>query len=106
MVEAPLAPHHLRGEEWSWYSLDQFPAAAIDLLVVDGPPGAVGPCARYPAGPMLFRRLSPAAAVFVDDASREGEKRALARWMDENPALTCELLPLEKGCAVLRRRPP
>jgi predicted O-methyltransferase YrrM len=102
---APLREHRLQGETWSWYdfSTDAL-REPIDLLVVDGPPRTVHPLVRYPALPVLHAKLSPAAVVLLDDAKREGEKQVVARWQREFPELELELLPHEKGTAVLRRR--
>ncbi|HOX43090.1 MAG TPA: class I SAM-dependent methyltransferase [Myxococcota bacterium] len=102
---APLREHRLQGETWAWYD---FSADAlgepIDLLVVDGPPRTVHPLVRYPAVPVLHGKLSPKAIVLLDDARREGETQVVARWQREFPEFELELLPHEKGTAVLRRR--
>ena len=103
ILEAPLTPHTLDGREWSWYRLDALPSIKFDMLVIDGPPETTGPLARYPAGPLLFPHLTPGASVFLDDAHRDDEKEAVARWVRERPDLTCIWVPSEKGCAVLRQ---
>ena len=71
------------------------------MLVIDGPPMPVGPLVRYPAGPILFPKLAPGAAVFLDDAPRDDEKRIIERWMQEFPGLQREDHPCEKGCVSL-----
>jgi hypothetical protein len=73
------------------------------MLVIDGPPGGTGPRARYPAGPLLFPRLTSGAAVFLDDAQRKDERETVSQWFREYPDLCCDRLPLERGCAVLRK---
>ena len=55
------------------------------MLVIDGPPQAAGTQARYPAGPLLFPRLAPGAAVYLDDAARSDEQAILRRWRSEFP---------------------
>lgn len=111
VLDAPLVPHRLDGENWPWYDVAPLPASAetggkIDLLVIDGPPQATRPLARYPAGPLLFPRLAPAGTVFLDDAHRPGEQAAIARWRAAFPDLQQTNLPCEKGCAVLTVPPP
>ncbi|MEX1026902.1 MAG: hypothetical protein WD049_02685 [Candidatus Paceibacterota bacterium] len=59
-------------------------------------------CARFPAGPFLFDRLSADAAVFPDNAIREDEKQTAAMWGDCYPWLHQEYLDFEKGCLFLR----
>jgi predicted O-methyltransferase YrrM len=105
VLESPLRTLRLGSTEWSWYSVEALPQGAIDMLVVDGPPWTTGRLARYPAGPVLFPRLSSAAVVILDDAGRADERAALARWREEYPALSHEKVECEKGCAVLRSIP-
>lgn len=102
VIDAPLRLHALAGQHWPWYAAEQLPdGLAIDLLVIDGPPQATIKLARYPAGPLLFPRLAPGAAVFLDDAARPDEQAILRRWRDEFPQLRQSLLACEKGCARL-----
>ena len=101
---APLTAHTIGGATWKWYSLDDLPAElAIDLLFVDGPHGSVQPLARYPAGPLLFRRLTADAAVYLDDAARHDERAVVRRWLAEDPRFKARGIPTEKGCVELRR---
>ena len=103
VLEAPLETVEIGGERFQWYPLESLPEGGIDLLVVDGPPAAAAPMARYPAGPFLLPRLNDGAAVFLDDAARDGEKAALVRWAEEFPELSREIRNFEKGCAVLTK---
>ena len=67
VVEAPLRAVEVDKAPRRWYSLDALPTdIAIDMLVIDGPPGARNPLARYPAGPLLSPRLARHAVVFMD----------------------------------------
>lgn len=103
---APLRKVPIGAVLFPWYTIDVLPRMApIDLLVIDGPPRAVGALARYPAGPILFHRLAPNAAVFLDDAGRADEIAILSRWQGEFPALVQSERDCEKGCAVLRALP-
>ena len=71
------------------------------MLLVDGPVGALGPQARYPALPLLRERLLPGAVVLLDDADRPEEQEVLARWQADWPELSSAMLRLEKGAARL-----
>jgi predicted O-methyltransferase YrrM len=107
VLDAPLRALELNKTSSRWYALDALPAdIAIDMLVIDGPPGSTNPLARYPAGPELFPRLSEHAAVFMDDAAREDEKAMLRLWETEFPSLRQTSRYCEKGCAVLSKRGP
>ena len=52
----------------------------VDLLWVDGPPGATCLFSRYPALPALADKLSPHAEVWLDDTIRQEEKYICERW--------------------------
>jgi predicted O-methyltransferase YrrM len=106
VLDAPLTPHPLRNENWPWYDISQLPHEGIDMLVIDGPPMKTRGHARYPAGPVLFPRLSADAAVFLDDAARDDEKNILLWWGAEFPDLALSTPFTEKGCAVLRKPHP
>jgi predicted O-methyltransferase YrrM len=89
VVHAPLAAHPLGLDGARWYSLaalERLPAA-IDFLLVDGPPGNEPgiELSRYPALPALAPRLAAGAAVALDDAARPGEREILRRWQAEHP---------------------
>ncbi len=63
----------------SWYNLDGVDLPErIGMVVVDGPPGAIG---RYGAFPALKPRLHYGYAFLVDDARRD--KPMLDRWQNE-----------------------
>lgn len=68
-----------------WYQLEDVPAA-IDLLVIDGPPWALHPLVRG-AAESLFPRLSNRAMVLLDDAARPGERLVARRWRQRWPAM-------------------
>lgn len=100
VLDSPLVVHRISDSTWPWYALNGIPEGPIDLLVIDGPPFSVGPLARYPAGPLLFGRLAEPAAVFLDDAGREDEQRAMKRWSREFPRLEWSRVRAEKGLAI------
>lgn len=103
VIDAPLETVALSGVEYAWYALRDLPDQPIDLLVVDGPPAALGPMARYPAGPKLLPRLSPNAAVLADDADREDEQKMLRLWQEAFPALKAHRVMAEKGLVILEQ---
>lgn len=105
VLEAPLEPVTLTGETWPWYATEKLPDLQIDMLVIDGPPGRIRRHARYPAGPLVFPRLTPGAVAFLDDAKRRKEQRILKRWAREFPHLRQEFLACEKGVAKLLNTP-
>jgi predicted O-methyltransferase YrrM len=88
---APLRPLVIAGEEFKWYDLDAFADLSdIDLLVVDGPPGATGPVARLPALHVLEDKLSAAASVVLDDIERPDEQDIVRRWTESVAGLVRE----------------
>jgi predicted O-methyltransferase YrrM len=103
VLASPLVPHELAGERWSWYAVNELPDLEIDTLVIDGPPGHTGPLARYPAGPVLLRRLRVGGVAFLDDGHEAHVKQALARWSREIPGLATQSVECEKGCLIVRR---
>ena len=103
VVHAPLVDHQIDGDGFQWYD----PAAIADLdpisvLVVDGPPGRLGPIARYPALAKFIHRMRAGAIVLADDADRPGETAMIRRWQADYPEATCESIDTEKGAARLR----
>ncbi len=104
VLDAPLEPLDVGNVPYTWYRASVLPALPqIDMLVIDGPPQAVGRLARYPAGPVLLPRLAPGGAVFLDDAARPDEQEAVQRWRDAFADLQVSTRNCEKGCAVLQR---
>lgn len=81
---APLSTISVNGRDFQWYDPKAFEDIdRIDFLLIDGPPTATGPLARYPAMPVLASRLHKNACVLLDDASRPDEKEAIALWQQE-----------------------
>jgi predicted O-methyltransferase YrrM len=102
VIDAPLVDTVLPGGTWPWYDVAGLHLdAPIDLLFVDGPPGATAAMARYPVLPVLRTRLSDHAVIIVDDADRPDEQECVRRWQAETPGLTARYLPLESGASVM-----
>jgi predicted O-methyltransferase YrrM len=94
VVYAPLAEHPAAVKNVEWYAPDTvageveaFTAkhGAIDVLLVDGPPGwqQGRKMARYPAVPALREYLAPGAFVMLDDVNRSEGVEITKRWADE-----------------------
>jgi predicted O-methyltransferase YrrM len=89
--EAPLRELTATGKTYQWYDTEALDdLTGVDLLLVDGPPAATGPDARYPALSVLEKRLASTATVVLDDANRQDERDAVLRWTQEVPGLTEE----------------
>lgn len=103
VVDAELVDVPIDGAVWRWYDPAAIPAGAIDMLVVDGPPGATGPEARYPALPLLADRLTEDALIVLDDSDRPDERAIARRWAERFPQFHSQRLGHERGTLVLRR---
>jgi hypothetical protein len=118
LVLAPLAPFSVEsGETYSYYSRpESIDLSGLDtalgrrprvLILVDGPPAATGPCARYPALEFCSPRLVGAAVtLLLDDYNRAEEKAVAQKWREHLEATGIahewQELSLEKGALVLR----
>ncbi|UYV18041.1 heparinase II/III family protein [Halomonas qaidamensis] len=86
-----------------WYPVSLLEGVgSVDLLWVDGPPGATCLFSRYPALPALADKLSPNAEVWMDDTIRQEEKDICERWAADH-SFELEYFPLEKGLGRLTR---
>jgi len=101
---AALREYSLSGETWRWYDEAALhDVQLIDLLIVDGPPAAGRPWARYPALPLLMKKLSDRAVIVLDDGVRKDEREIVRRWLKEFAGFRSEYLQTEKGTFILRR---
>lgn len=104
----PLKETQLSDGLWKWYDID--PASiheSIDLLFVDGPPEFLQKMSRYPALPILQKKLSPSAHIILDDADRVDERRVIEAWLTAFPELhaSAGVPDSEAGIALLEWRP-
>lgn len=104
--DAPLRPWPSAeaDEQFQWYD----PAALeglgdIGLVFVDGPPGRLGPHARYPAVPALLPISADDVLFVLDDTIRADEQEVSALWSEQFPELTVVSRPAEKGMHLLSR---
>ncbi len=87
-----------------WYPVSLLEGVEnVDLLWVDGPPGATCLFSRYPALPVLADKLSPKAEVWMDDTIRQEEKYICERWASDH-GFELEYLTLEKGLGRLSQQ--
>jgi hypothetical protein len=103
----PWEGEHLNPEDAEkpsrWYQVELLKdVESVDLLWVDGPPGATCLFSRYPALPALANKLSPLAEVWLDDTIRQEEKDICERWAKDY-GFDLEYYPLEKGLGRLTR---
>lgn len=89
VLYCPLVEYSMRGDQYPWYDLShsQLPDGPIDMLLVDGPPGALGRYARYPALPLLGQRLNCGAIVVLDDVDRKPERIIARDWLSDEPSM-------------------
>ena len=106
VIDAPLVTYTLAGRDYLWYGLAGLPEQAIDMLVIDGPPGFIQRHARYPALPLLSDRLADVCTVFLDDAARPDERAIVAWWREALPGAQVRFVDNERGCAILRLSRP
>jgi len=74
----------------------------VDLLWVDGPPGATCLFSRFPALPALADKLSECAQAWMDDTVRQEEKDICERW-SKDYGFEVQYFPFEKGLGRLTR---
>ncbi len=114
-VRAWLADHGLTGDirhapllapngQWDalWYDLHGLPDR-IDMLLIDGPPWALGPTIRGGAE-RLFSRIPVGGVVILDDAARPGERLVARRWRRDWPDFDWSYRAGGKGTLVGVRR--
>lgn len=74
----------------------------VDLIWVDGPPGATCLFSRYPALPALADKITEATQVWMDDTVRQEEKDICEKWAKDY-GFELRYFPLEKGLGVLSK---
>ena len=105
VCDAPLTPHTLLEGNWNWYDVSGLPQEPIDMLVVDGPPMTLQRLSRFPAVPVLDRKLAKTALVMLDDAARPDESEAVLQWINNYKWQHLGAFYAEKGLTVLSRAP-
>ncbi len=102
---APLEPSSVPGHETPWYAESALEGLEdIGMLIVDGPPTATGPQARYPAVPLLKSRLAARCVIVMDDLIRESDHETADAWSELLPDFDYNVVrELEKHLGLLRR---
>lgn len=100
----PLKNHKINEETWLWYDISKarLPKAPR-LISVDGPPSNTQLLARYPAIPLLNKRITKDTIILLDDAGRQDEKTIGERWVAEY-GLQSEHIKNHKGTLVFWKR--
>ncbi len=104
VIDAPLIEITQAGESL-WYDTTKIEnlVNSVELLCIDGPPYSTNHLARYPAVPQLYKLLKEKCTIFLDDADRADEKKAVEKWLNEFPDLKSEYLNCEKGCVKITK---
>lgn len=109
LIHAPLEECKLNEEMFMYYSCrEKFQELKDDesiqsiLVLVDGPPGATGPLARFPALSYLLEAFKGKRIHLVlDDYNREEEKNIAKKWEQSlekmSMSFISESIPSEKG---------
>jgi len=85
LVHAPLAEQKLMGKSIVTYKINPQAVCSntsVDFCLIDGPPGTVG---RIGTLPLVVPYLADGAAIFLDDAFRDGELSIMDAWHDHWP---------------------
>lgn len=78
---APLMPTGLPDHPTPWYQASALEGLhEIGMLLIDGPPTATGPQARYPAVPLLRDRFADRCLILIDDMTRDSDRETAERW--------------------------
>ncbi|WP_024460063.1 hypothetical protein [Marinimicrobium sp. LS-A18] len=115
LVHAPLVDYEYKGESFLYYACDEKLSdlakmlggrRANILVLVDGPPGATGPLARFPALPKLLNALPLCRFdVILDDYNRKEEKDVANKWLEmlksRGVSYSEERISLEKGAVCI-----
>jgi predicted O-methyltransferase YrrM len=102
---APLEPTSIRSHTTHWYAESALDGLAdIGLLLVDGPPTATGPQARYPAVPLLADRLSSSCLIVMDDLICDADHQTADSWASHLPDFELSIITeFDKHVGILRR---
>ncbi|MBY0444306.1 MAG: class I SAM-dependent methyltransferase [Burkholderiales bacterium] len=111
LVHSPLVDYTYNNESYLYYSctekLEEIAKnlngkTANILLLIDGPPGATGPLARFPAIPHVLKHLGHhKLSIVLDDYNRQEEKETAEKWKSifgqRSIQYTEEYVACEKG---------
>lgn len=87
VVDAPVIEQNGADGIVEWYDVSGLDdVKRIDVLVIDGPPQALGDLRKF-AMQLLSDRFSDGTRVFADDVNRDAERTMVSEWMAAFPAL-------------------
>jgi len=105
-IHCPLVHNDSLDKLWYGGLTEKLSDQKIDLLIIDGPPGALQPMSRYPALPLLLPYMSEDCTIVLDDAGRDEEQEIAKRWIQENPEFNLIFNHDGHGLAILTRQKP
>lgn len=85
------------------YRMEDLPAVAVDVALIDGPPARNGELTRLPPLEWCLENLKPGGVIYLDDSARPQERKALAIIAKQDPGLKIRDLPAEKGLSIIQR---
>ena len=108
LTYSPLEEYTYGEKEFLYYTCEKKLKALAEkkhskvLVLVDGPPGATGPLARFPALPYLLKYFSEETIhLILDDYIRDEEKEISRMWekilKEKNISFQSDSIPTEKG---------
>ena len=106
VIYAEPIQYTLNSNNFTWYTLNDLPNTAIDMMVINGPDSKSQKYVRYPALFLLRGRLTDLCAIIVNNTNRPDDAATLALWAHDFPEFRFQKLRYEKGCAVGERIGP
>tara|TARA_B110000116_G_C16784723_1_gene560264 strand:- start:1161 stop:1928 length:768 start_codon:yes stop_codon:yes gene_type:complete len=101
VVHAPLIKYD---DDLIWYDLDSIKnLGSIDFLIIDGPPSKNSKDARYPAIPLLIKRIKIGGILILDDGRRNKEQSVVRKWKNEFNCFDFKYIDNDKGAFILER---
>lgn len=101
---APISEKRHAPFNLPWYQSDILDDIdTVDLVIVDGPPMAIGDEVRYPGVAMFADRLSPGGAIILDDADRPGEKSIEKQMRETFPKMLYRRAHTIKGALIIEQ---
>lgn len=87
VVDSPIVEQNGANEIVEWYDVSGINAVdRIDMLVVDGPPQALGDLRKF-AVELLSHRFIDGTRIFADDVNRDSERTMITEWIKKFPSL-------------------
>jgi len=86
LIYAPIVDVNIDNKNYKYYDPKKIiiPGEKIDLLLIDGPFGALCKNSRYPALSFFSNQLNEGSIILLDDANRLDEKETVSLWQEEN----------------------